>query len=140
MKTLKKSSCKDIARCIVLAQIASDGGKNIYSELAAVSGGHRAAAAGYSLKDGNIKKAISLISSRRECGITYSVCEDASYSNKTYLIYFTFYIEGVRKQVSFHSPGEDKFYKKISCSSRKTTWDKKSSRKACQDLANYLHL
>lgn len=142
-KSMKEitSKSREIAKAIVFAQLASDGGKKIYDLIDEVNckGAHRCFKMGYSTKDANILKAIDLINKTRSEEVRYSVIatEDQNGYDSS-LIYFTFRLNGKRHQVSFHSPGMNKYtayrhYVKKSCT---THWDARvQSRWECLELA-----
>lgn len=105
------SNVKKIVRCLINAQIASDGGKGI-CELPRTGKEWAIAKAGYAAKDRYISDAIGLINSSRNCGIFYHVayCPELSNWNDyrsqwsdCYIVYFNINIKGKRYQVSFHS-------------------------------------
>jgi hypothetical protein len=98
-----------IMKNIVLAQVASDGGKDI-DTLCSVKGALKMSKMyykkGYNVKDTCIRKAIKNINACKNSGVYYNIKRTYEYGNRCYIIYFNFRIDGVRHQVSFHSFGE----------------------------------
>ena len=93
---------KEIARHICLAQTASDAGKGL--NILSLEGDKRAKLWGYSLKDKEIIKAISLINSSKitECQFRYYVVEMPDQNgNKSRVVYF--YNTQEKIQISFHT-------------------------------------
>lgn len=95
---------KQIVRCLVNAQVASNGGKGIY-DIAVSPFEKDIARGGYIYKDDFISRAISLINSTRNCGIYYYVapCPELSDWNDCFIVYFNIRVNGKRYQCSFHS-------------------------------------
>lgn len=93
---------------ILLAQIASDGGKRIRSELLARANESifdkmdKAWHCGYPEKDIHIMNAIKMIARSKDKAIRFSVQKDDEEVAK-YLVYFDIRLNGRREQVSFHS-------------------------------------
>ena len=115
-----------VAKAILDAQIASDGGKNaektkhmnkyVWSK-------------GYSMKDTNILKAINLIVSQKNSQFRFKVVECEQFNSL--LVYFEVKINGKRYQVSFHSYGFGMFKKYLKHNEAvHLSWDGKSSRKS----------
>lgn len=120
-----------VAKAILDAQIASDGGKGItktkhmnkYVWLK-----------GYSLKDVNILKAINLIVSQKNSRFRFKVVECEQFSSL--LVYFETKISGKKYQVSFHSYGFDMFKKYLKHNEAiHLSWDEKSSQKSAIFIA-----
>lgn len=120
-----------VAKAILDAQIASDGGKGttktkhmnkyVWSK-------------GYSLKDVNILKAINLIVSQKNSQFRFKVVECEQFNSL--LVYFEAKINGKRYQVSFHSYGFDMFKKYLKHNEAvHISWDEKSSRKSAIFIA-----
>lgn len=133
-----------IARELILAQAASDGGKNIKDLLDlthTVPGLKSAYKEGYSDKDKHIRKALKLIQrSHGKSGFSYYVTKDPEILYRwepMNLIYFNFKVDGIRFQMSFHSPYEFLDDEKDNKSNKKhmTHWDRKDSRYAARVLA-----
>lgn len=127
---------KKIAEAIILAQVASDGGKNIPDIKNILDNSASVWKKGYLEKDKYILKAINLIDMSRNSRFRYYVKEgDIPHSA---LVYFNYKnAQGKRElQISFHT-----FSKKIKkwISKREnpvyvTTWDEGSSRLNCMKL------
>lgn len=128
---------KEIARHIVLSQIASDAGKGIYELRIHKSSFCRER--GYAVKDQHILTAIKLINNSRGQSGFYYYCEkrEDQNGNPSKIIYFSWRGEdGKRYQVSFHSFAGG-IIKNLASkrAGLKLHWDHKSSREACQNLA-----
>ena len=126
-----------ILRNIILAQVASDGGKKIDDLVKEISlsKAENAYKSGYGVKDAYIKNAVLEICRARCKEIRFFVTEDSEHI-ADYLIYFDIKVDGVRRQVSFHS-FNDEWDRYISGSMRSAThWDRKDSRKNCLELFN----
>lgn len=115
-----------VAKAILDAQIASDGGKKakktkhmnkyVWSK-------------GYSMKDINILKAINLIVSQKNSQFRFKVVKCEQFNSL--LIYFETKINGKKYQVSFHSYGFNVFKKYLKHNEAvHFSWDEKSSRKS----------
>lgn len=128
---------KKIAEHIILAQVASDGGKDI-DDIRNILGqkSRNAWDFGYQVKDSHIFAAVSLIARYHVRNFRYSVSYgDASGVSGSLLVYFSFHLNGKRYQVSFHSFNDNLVkYIKGSCP---TSWDRKSSREACMALRRF---
>lgn len=124
--------CREIARQVVLAQIASDAGKQTYELSVKGTAAKAARKFGYAVKDAHIQKAIDLINKNRLCGFIYWI-EKAPDQNGylSTVIYFKY--NG--KQVSFHSFGTITPWK-----GAKQRWDHGSSRQNCQSLIEEFNL
>lgn len=134
--------CKKIAKHIILAQCASDGGKGI-SLIKDMLGDESLYSyeCGYGDKDHQIFSAMSLIARYHCKEFRYSVTRtDTCYARGSwcFLVYFTFKLNGKRYQVSFHSfnSGLYHYYKH----SQNVYWDEKSSRRSCVLLANHYNM
>lgn len=126
---------KKIAESIILAQVASDGGKNIPDIQNIFHNSYPIWVAGYKVKDKYILKAINLINMSNFSKFRYYVIRgDIRFST---LVYFNYNDEQSRKlQVSFHTFNE-KIEKWISSRAKPkyvTKWDENSSREACMIL------
>ena len=128
---------KEIARHICLAQTASDAGKGL--NILSLEGDKRAKLWGYSLKDKEIIKAISLINSSKitECQLRYYVAEMPDQNgNKSRVVYF--YNTQEKIQISFHTfCGEIKNHKNKGVPMQ---WDKRNPRENCQKLIEIFNL
>ena len=129
---VKKRVEKAIAKSIILAQVASDGGKNI-SEIRDILGNdsYYVYGQGYNAKDRYIFSAIELICRNRDTSFHFSVMSGKGVS--PYLVYFTFKIDGKRHQVSFHSYNNN--LGRYKSKNHMTRWDEKDSRETCVKLA-----
>lgn len=120
-----------IAKAILDAQIASDGGKGITKTKHM---NKYVWSKGYSLKDVNILKAINLIVSQKNSRFRFKVVECEQFSSL--LVYFETKISGKKYQVSFHSYGFDMFNKYIKHNEAvHLSWDEKSSQKSAIFIA-----
>lgn len=125
-----------IAKEIVKAQIASDGGKGIKDIADTIDIGGVYCKKGYDIKDVCIRKAIKMINRCKKSGFYYFVQSCDDFTNPCYIVYFNFKIDGERYQVSFHTFSDlDHF-----CNQKTTTrWSKKvSSRESAVVLARCL--
>ena len=104
MKKIHKNSIeKEIARNVVLAQVASDSGKNIEDSVE-VKGSRGARDLGYGLKVNYIMTAIKLI---RKNKTQFSYWVESAPDQNGYgsvIVYFEFQLWGEILQVSFHTP------------------------------------
>lgn len=140
---------KYVAKQIVLAQIASDGGKGDPLTLIRVKKHVEIAKAfykkGYSAKDKCIFRAIAAIQKDNKSGFTYHVTtktgiDRRGYEFFSYLIYFNFKLkDGNNYQISFHS-FNSKFQSLIKQPERcRTKWKKRtSSKEATIKLAYFI--
>lgn len=100
---------KYIAKQIVLAQVASDGGKGQDDVLSRISSflpiGEIYCKKGYDAKDGCIIKAIKAIQRNPQSGFKYHVKVDRTLYNgvHVFIVYFNFKMEGESYQISFHT-------------------------------------
>jgi hypothetical protein len=102
MKELNKSDRK-IAQLLVLAQIASDAGKGFQDEkLNSVRGAKRAVNGGYNRKDLYVREAIESILKSRNSAFRFFCCTDL-HCRADSLVYFKVKVDGVYRQISFHS-------------------------------------
>ena len=117
-----------IAKLIVNAQVASDGGKGIKDIRYICESAYKA---GYRRKDSCIWEACNLIASKKNSGFSYYVTDGQI---TPYLVYFNFKIDGVRKQISFHS--YDYRLERFHCTDRVhgTRWDRGDSRRTAVEL------
>ena len=133
---------KSIIKNIILAQIASDGGKNIKT-LQNMKGAKEASKKGYAVKDKYIKTAITLINTTPMSGINYYVEEKPDQNGyPSMVIYFDIKLNEKRYQISFHSPKNRTTLSHFCSKGRKTRWTKEinGSREACIELASILSL
>lgn len=123
---------KKIAKAIILAQVASDGGKKIddIAEISLITW-----SAGYSAKDRLIKSAIKdILRSRGHSIFSFYVTNDDSIGS--YLVYFNYRLNGERRQISFHTFG-DYFWRFVTNNNtHHTRWDEGSSRANALELWN----
>lgn len=120
---------KIIAKYIILAQTASDGGKGMKSLNRLFPTSNLACYKGYQAKDGYIKKAIMGILKSKNSIFRFYCKQDKWVAN--YIVYFNFKLEGERYQVSFHSFKDWSHFENSNCGTR---WDKRDSREACLRL------
>lgn len=138
---MKRGLNEAVARHIILAQIASDGGKRIDDLWEAVRGympgARKAMFCGYDDKDRRIIKALDLISAAHgRSGFSYYITKDPGLYRMT-LVYFNFKVHGQRYQISFHTYLDlSKYTRSGKNASHKTKWDEKSSREAALYLAH----
>lgn len=129
---------KKISRAIILAQVASDGGKGYRFFKGLVPNEYNAYYLGYDVKDDYILDAINLINRYgKSSGFSYYIGEsDLDTWNESAIVYFNFKINGKRYQVSFHTFGEEIISRRDEKKndSHSTRWDKASSRKAAMKL------
>lgn len=118
---------KRIASEIVKAQASSDAGKHLDR-----LDGHylrRAKYLGYGYKTMAIKRAIDLINGSKESMFRYYVVESDDQNGYPSLIsYFMFRHEGIRYQISFHTPMDQaELLRPYVGKGMKMRWDKKLS-------------
>ena len=126
---------KDIFKRICYAQIASDGGKNIETLKSFAPVVWRK---GYTAKDREILRAISLINNGDGYGVKYSVAKDyysKSLNRQCYIDYFTYLLDGKRKQISFHTFSNLENY--VATDIHIVRWDRKISRKNVWELLTH---
>ena len=112
---------KEIARHICLAQISSDGGKHKY--LHQMKGSKRAYKNGYSQKEVELFKAISLINSKEKSLVDFSFWVEQrpdQNGNTSRVVYF--HHKGSNSQISFHCFGGE--MKKLVGKGCPTSWDR----------------
>ena len=126
-----------VCKYIVLAQIASDGGKHITEIEDALPIGKVYSKKGYTKKDSLIMKAIKTIQCNKNTGFKFFIKDCDGFSSPAVIVYFNFKLEGKRYQISFHS--FNMMLKRLEISNFSTRWDKKSSREAAVVLAEYLN-
>ena len=104
MRKIHKNSIeKEIARNVVLAQVASDSGKNIEDSVE-IKGSRGAKDLGYGLKVNYIMTAIKLI---RKNKTQFSYWVESAPDQNGYgsvIVYFEYILWGEILQVSFHTP------------------------------------
>jgi len=132
---------KAIAKNIILAQIASDGGKDIRTE-SNLKLSNLYSKKGYKAKDSRILKAIELINNNKNTGFYYHVKFDyysRNLDSNCYIVYFNYKINKQRQQISFHC-----FSDRIGRYRNKNTstkWVKRlDSRECALRLAEYLNI
>ena len=130
---------KRAAECIILAQVASDGGKRIRTLVDSLpkafsAKAEKAYAAGYAAKDKFIERACLIVARHHDKEIRFFVTEDLQKVAK-FLIYFDVKIDGKRWQASFHS--FDKRWSKWmkSTVASRGNWDHKDPRETCLKIA-----
>ena len=149
MKENTFSTEREIARNIILAQIASDAGKNVH--LISIVGSTRAERRGYEVKDIYIEKAIRLLDNTKSGVFKYFIEKAPDQKeNLSILVYFTAKIEKFSFQVSFHIPYKktSKFLRAKARRNHKTHWNWEDSNKsrwtdsrtACRVMASYFNL
>ena len=138
---MKKGLNEAVARNIILAQVASDGGKGI-DELwdnvrDFLPGTRKARFCGYEDKDSRLIAAIDLINKAHgKSGFSYYITTDPELFDMT-LVYFNFRLDGTRWQISFHTYLDLKYAMRKNLHHR-TKWDEKNSREAAMYLAHAL--
>lgn len=140
---------RNAAKNIILAQVASDGGKDISTlvdELMETSVAYykplkeevlSAWNAGYQVKDVLIENACKIVARHRDPDIRFFVTKDRQGIAK-FIVYFDVKINGKRWQVSFHSFSKRWAKWETSTIPSRGNWDHKSSRDACLALAQYI--
>lgn len=132
---MKNTIMRDVARAIVRAQACSDAGKYIYSLQLNEYSTWKLIERKYEAKNEQILKAIGLIFrfGSEQAGARYDVVK-CTEGYVPFLVYFTYYINGQKRQISFHT-----YSNKIGklCRNSKVRWDHKDSRKNCEELINY---
>ena len=132
---------KSIAKCLIYAQIASDGGKRIFRlQTKDEDMSRHIYIVGYPTKDGYIKKAVDLIRSTKTNYHYWVEKAPDQNGNMSFIIYFDFKLDGERYQISFHS--FNKSWESYLSSGRKTRWDKRKggSAYAAKMLIDYYDL
>lgn len=129
-----KISDRMIAQSIVLAQVASDGGKGITEIRNICKNSRKVNDWGYEVKDFYILKAIKMILASKNSGFRFFVSND----DFTPIVYFEYRglveRENVVLQVSFHT-FDRAFLKYANKRKYHGRWDEGSSRGTCMDLA-----
>lgn len=120
-----------VAKAILDAQVASDGGKGI-SEIMHMN--KNAWYRGYDVKDIYIEKALTLIASDRNNAFRYRVVN----TGENLLVYFTCRVNGQKLQVSFHTYGFTKFKRYLKKNNAyHMVWDHESSRDSAMEIWRY---
>lgn len=133
---MKKNIMENIALTIVRAQACSDAGKHIYRLKLDDYTSHDLIDKKYIAKDEQILKAVYIISrlTSEKAGVKFEVVKDNS-GVANYIIYFTYYLNNKKRQVSFHC-----FSEKVGRFCRKNPtvrWDHGDSRANCQELIKH---
>ena len=129
---------KQAAKRVILAQIASDGGKGITDLLDVIPASLKPSASkawqkGYLVKDILIQQACEIVCRSHDKDIRFFVVEDKDHV-ADYIIYFDVVIDNKRHQVSFHSFW-DGWCRYLRGSTRSMgRWDHLSSRATCEKL------
>lgn len=136
---MNKQACKNI----ILAQIASDGGKGITELIDVIPNklsedAKKAWEAGYEAKDELLERACLIVARHRDPDIRFFVTNDKQRVAK-FIIYFDIKVDGKRWQASFHSFNVKRWRKweKSTVASR-GNWDHKNSRESCRIVAEKL--
>ena len=144
MKKIHKNSIeKEIARNVVLAQVASDSGKKLEATVE-IKGSRGAKDLGYGLKVNYIMTAIKLIR-KNKTQFSYWV-EEAPDQNGygSVIVYFEFQLWGEILQVSFHTPESlvPREMWKLVNTGRPTVWNGiiGGSRTCCEKLKEVFEL
>ena len=144
MRKIHKNSIeKEIARNVVLAQVASDAGKKIETDIQ-IKGSHGARDLGYGLKVNYIMTALKLI---RKNKTQFSYWAEESPDQNGYgsvIVYFEFPLWGEMLQVSFHTPESlvPREMWKLVNTGRPTVWNGiiGGSRACCENLKEVFNL
>ena len=144
MRKIHKNSIeKEIARNVVLAQVASDSGKNIEDSVE-IKGSRGARDLGYGLKVNYIMTAIKLI---RKNKTQFSYWVESAPDQNGYgsvIVYFEFQLWGEILQVSFHTPESlvPREMWKLVNTGRPTVWNGVigGSRTCCEKLKEVFEL
>ena len=133
---MKKNIMENIALTIVRAQACSDAGKYIHRLNLHDYTSQELVDRRYAAKDEQILKAVHIISrlTSEKAGVRFEVVEDKSGVAK-YIIYFTYYLENQKRQISFHC-----FSEKVGRFCRKNPtvrWDHGDSRANCKELIEH---
>lgn len=129
-------------RRIILAQVASDGGKGIGDLLDVLPEEFKPAAKkiwlkGYRIKDSLLEEACQIIARHKACNLRFFVTEDKE-GVARYIVYFDIKVDGKRLQASFHSFSY-RWAKWVRGSvASRGNWDHKDSRETCKVLLKYL--
>ena len=132
---------RDIAYHILMAQVASDGGKDIKEIRSVLPHSFKTWQGGYRSKDYHILLAIKGILRSRDSVFRFRVSkvsdEDDDEMRRVFIAYFEFVDEqGIRRQISFHSFRKE--VGKFVSDRMKIEWDRKSSRETAKFLAENL--
>lgn len=130
---------KQAAKAIILAQVASDGGKGIIDLLNALPDTLMPSAektwdAGYAFKDELLERACIIVARHHDNDIRFFVTEDKQGVAK-FIVYFDVKVNGKRWQVSFHSFSKSWSKWTKSTVASRGNWDHKNSRATCLELA-----
>lgn len=132
---------KYIAKQIILAQVASDGGKGIRELQSLFPIASVYCKKAYYVKDVCIKNAIKAIQKKPNTGFRYHVTVDYAVCGgykHVFVVYFNFKLDGENRQISFHTFANLWKYVNRKCPTR---WKKKyNSRETALDLADALNL
>lgn len=117
---MKKRTNKEIAKLLIRAQNASNGGKSksLLGKTALAKQDYRN---GYDVKDWLIAKAIAKIANERS-GFDFYIGRCSDNTDATAIIYFTTKIDGRRVQMSFHTFGEWHYKNMYSNEDHVTRW------------------
>lgn len=130
---------KNAVKNIILAQMASDGGKWLYPQFEVPdtlkADAEKAFEAGYTAKDELLERACLIVARHHDKDIHFFVTEDKEGVAK-FIIYFDIKVNGKRWQASFHSFGVKRWSKWVkSTVPSRGNWDHKSSRETCIQLS-----
>ena len=127
-----------IAREVILAQVASDGGKGIEEIRNILPSSFPAYDNGYGSKDYHILRAIHLIVRGKDSNFRFHV--QFRKGDWSPIVYFCYRWAGTKLQVSFHVPNCEEIYNWIKKGNRGffTRWDQLSSREAVKALAELI--
>lgn len=133
-----------IARLVLLAQDASDAGKGINTLDLNISKRYTQRK-GYAAKNVYILAAIKTIANSKPCGWNFYVdpFKPDQNGNQSIITYFQYKLDGVRYEVSFHTPADQASgLKPFFSKGRKTHWNGviNGPRKDCQHLADIFSL
>lgn len=136
---MAKINLEAICKNIVLAQIASDAGKDIYELHLDDNSYNKASSYAYQNKSQYLLRAIQQIDNSPYIGVKYYVQEDSEF--KGVICYFQIKLADHKTiQASFHVPGFDENMKKFlkyTGRRKRIRWDEKSSRYTCFQLIEY---
>jgi hypothetical protein len=138
------NNAKRIARLVILAQDASDAGKHIDALDLQISRRYTRRE-GYAAKNVYILAAIKIIVNSKPCGWNFYVDANRPDQNgySSVITYFQYKLDGVRYEVSFHTPASQAgALKPFFGKGRKTHWNGviNGSRADCQTLADIFNL
>lgn len=138
------NNAKRIARLVILAQDASDAGKHIDALDLQISKRYTRRE-GYAAKNVYILAAIKIIANSKPCGWNFYVDANRPDQNgySSVITYFQYKLDGVRYDVSFHTPvSQADALKPFFGKGRKTHWNGviSGSRQDCQTLADIFNL